>query len=352
MPRSATKPSVVQWPLRTRRLASGLVADTTAARADVPVTTTGDIPVPVRVYFFFGVLAGLFPAIFGLFDPATLDREFTWASLPALHARFIGSFYVFAVLYTLGLLVARRRWQVASGLVAIVIFTTAVGILNLLNWEAFDFDETTVRVWIAVYIAFPVLGLALIWLTRHDDEGTQRGEAIAPWARGWFLVQAVVYGVVGVLCLVARETVADAWPWPVTNTVVQFYGGAFLSLAYISWHRLWPPPHPSSCSASSPSWCPSSTRSSSPPTTRPRGRGSPSSAPAPLSPRRWWPWSSGTGPSPGERPPGRGASAPRRRAPRFAWVRDRAVEVQRMNWYRSFSGGRLAVCGAMASTAR
>jgi hypothetical protein len=236
MPRSSTKPSVVQWPLRTRRLASGLVADTTAARADVPVTTTGDIPVPVRVYFFFGVLAGLFPAIFGLFDPATLDREFTWASLPALHARFIGSFYVFAVLYTLGLLVARRRWQVASGLVAIVIFTTAVGILNLLNWEAFDFDETTVRVWIAVYIAFPVLGLALIWLTRHDDEGTQRGEAIAPWARGWFLVQAVVYGVVGVLCLVARETVADAWPWPVTNTVVQFYGGAFLSLAYISWH--------------------------------------------------------------------------------------------------------------------
>jgi hypothetical protein len=212
------------------------VADTTAARADVAVTTTGDIPLPVRVYFFFGVLAGLFPAIFGLFDPATLDREFTWASLPALHARFIGSFYVFAVLYTLGLLVARRRWQVASGLVAIVIFTTAVGILNLLNWEAFDFDETTVRVWIAVYIAFPVLGIALIWLRRHDDEGTQRGEAIAPWARAWFLVQAVVYGVVGVLCLVARETVADAWPWPVTNTVVQFYGGAFLSLAYISWH--------------------------------------------------------------------------------------------------------------------
>jgi hypothetical protein len=212
------------------------VGEALAARRDVPAVSAERVPVGTRVYFFFGVLAGLFPAVFGLFDPATLDKEFTWASLPALHARFVGSFYVFAVLFTLGLLLARRRWQVGSGLVAIVIFTTAVGVLNFLNWEAFDFDETTVRVWIAVYIAFPVLGIVLVWLTRHDDEGTQRGGAIASWARTWFVVQAIVYAVVGALCLVVRETVADAWPWPVTNTVVQFYGGAFLSLAYISWH--------------------------------------------------------------------------------------------------------------------
>jgi hypothetical protein len=192
--------------------------------------------VQARIYFFFGVLAGLFPAFFGLFDPAILDKEFTWASLPPLHARFIGSFYLFAVLFTLGLLVARRRWQVGSGYWSIVIFTGVIGVLNILNWEAFDFDETTVKVWIAVYIAFPVVGLALALLALGEDEGTEEGVALPPVARTWFLVQAVVYALVGVLLLVARGTMADAWPWPVTNTVAQFYGGAFLSLAYITWH--------------------------------------------------------------------------------------------------------------------
>jgi hypothetical protein len=212
------------------------VTGSIAATRAIEPTTVERIPVEARIYYFLGVLAGLFPGFFGLFGPATLDEEFTWASLPPLHARFVGSFYVFAVLYTLGLLLARRRWQAGSGFWAIVIFTGAVGVLNLLNWEAFDFDETTVKVWIAVYIGFPVVGLVLAVLSWRADEGTERGAPLAPWARTWFLVQAVVYAIVGVLLLVARGAMADAWPWPVTNTVAQFYGGAFLSLAYISWH--------------------------------------------------------------------------------------------------------------------
>lgn len=196
-----------------------------------------------RVYFFFGVLAGLFPAYFGLTDPAKLDRAFSWASLPPLHARFVGAFYLFAVLYTLGLLVARHRWQVGSGFLAVTIFTGVTGVLNAINLDAFDFDETTVRIWIAVYIVFPIAGLALAYIHRDDAREVERGEPIASWARTWLLVQAVAYAVVGTLLLFAREAAADAWPWAVTETLAQFYGGAFLGLAYVSWHsarrRMW-----------------------------------------------------------------------------------------------------------------
>lgn len=213
------------------------------ASSDVSTIANRRPSADARIYFFFGVLAGLFPAFFGLFGPSTLDKEFTWASIPPLHARFIGSFYLFAVLYTLGLLVARHRWQVGSAYWSISIFTGTIGILNILNWDAFDFDETTVKVWIGVYMAFPVVGVALALLARREDQGIERGEPIAAWARAWFIFQAAVYAIVGASLLVARETMADAWPWPVTNTVAQFYGGAFLSLAYISWHsarrQLW-----------------------------------------------------------------------------------------------------------------
>jgi len=101
-----------------------------------------------RVYFFFGVPAGLFPAFFGLSDPAKLDRAFSWASLREV----------------------------------------------------------------------------------------EHGAPMASWARTWLLVQAVAYAIVGALLLFAREAAADAWPWAVTETVAQFYGGAFLGLAYVSWH--------------------------------------------------------------------------------------------------------------------
>lgn len=200
-----------------------------AASAQKPALTA-------RVYFFFGVLAGLFPAYYGLTDPAKLDRAFSWAALPPLHARFVGAFYLFAVLYTLGLLLARHRWQVGSGFLAVTIFTGVTGILNAINLDAFDFDETTVRIWIAVYIVFPLAGLALAYLHRHDADAAEHGRPIAPWARTWLLVQAVVYAVVGALLLFARDAAADAWPWAVTETLAQFYGGAFLGLAYVSWH--------------------------------------------------------------------------------------------------------------------
>ena len=200
--------------------------------------------IAARVYFFFGVLAGLFPAYVGLTDPAKLDRAFSWASLPPLHARFVGAFYLFAVLYTLGLLVARHRWQVGSGFLAVTIFTAVTGILNAINLDAFDFGETTVRIWIAVYIVFPIAGLALAYVHRSDAREAEHGGAIASWARTWLLVQAVVYACVGAILLFAREAAADAWPWAVSETLAQFYGGAFLGLAYVSWHsarrRAWP----------------------------------------------------------------------------------------------------------------
>jgi hypothetical protein len=197
-----------------------------------------------RVFFFLAVLAALFPASAGLFAPKRLDRAFSWASVPPLHARFIGSIYLFALLYTLGSLFARHRWQIGSTFWSIAIFTGIIGYLNTVNSEAFDFDRITVQAWTGVYLVFPVICVALALRARGHDDGPAPGGVIPGWARTVFLGQAAVYAVVGVLLLVARTTMADAWPWPVSAGLVQFYGGASVALAYISWHsarrRTWP----------------------------------------------------------------------------------------------------------------
>ena len=112
---------------------SALPAATAAPVGVEAVARTQGPALAARVYFFFGVLAGLFPAYFGLTDPAKVGRAFSWTSLPPLHARFVGAFYVFAVLYTLGLLLARHRSQIGSGFLAVTIFTGVTGILNAIN---------------------------------------------------------------------------------------------------------------------------------------------------------------------------------------------------------------------------
>ena len=48
------------------------------------------------------------------------------------------------------------------------------------------------------------------------------------------LAQAAAFGVAGVLLLVARGVMVDAWPWKVTKVLAQSYACAFLAYAWCS----------------------------------------------------------------------------------------------------------------------
>ena len=189
-----------------------------------------------RVWFTLGVLAGLFPAIAGPLAPATLDKVFSWVAIPQLHARFIGGIYLFAVLYTLGCLVARRQWQTADAHWAIVIFTGLIGYLNLVNLDAFDFSLVAPKVWFAIYVVFPIAGVPIaLAARRHSVEPATGGLRMAGWARVALRAQAAVFALVGVVLLVDRQDAARAWPWEASPNLVQFYSAAFLVFGFLSW---------------------------------------------------------------------------------------------------------------------
>jgi hypothetical protein len=60
------------------------------------------------------------------------------------------------------------------------------------------------------------------------------GPPVAPWARTFFRVQALLFAAAGLLLLVAPGAMADVWPWPVGEGLARFYGVAFLTYAYCS----------------------------------------------------------------------------------------------------------------------
>jgi hypothetical protein len=117
----------------------------------------------------------------------------------------------------------------------VVLFTALLFVITVLNPDAFEYDLTPPKVWTLSYIVYPLLGLGLFLSQRRRPGVLPPGPALSTWARNLLVAQAVVFGITGVLLLVAREAMVDVWPWPISNGLAQFYGGPFIAYAWTSW---------------------------------------------------------------------------------------------------------------------
>jgi hypothetical protein len=198
-------------------------------------TAPSEVPALVRVFFGVIALAALLVAYLGIAAPQHLDRSFTWAILPPLHARFVGVLYLFGGVYMVGCILARRWSQVSHALPAIGLFTSLLLLVTLLNLDAFDFDLTPVWVWTLSYIVYPAIAFAVAWALRHRQDLAVGGPELPRWAKTFLIVQAAAFGGLGILLLVARDVGVDIWPWKITAGLAQFYGGPFLAYAFCSW---------------------------------------------------------------------------------------------------------------------
>ena len=193
------------------------------------------IPVLHRLVSGFIGLNAAGVAYFGLLKPRTLDRGFTWADLPPLHARFVGALYLFGAVLLLGSLVCRRWASVAPLMTGSAIFTTSMFVLTFVNFKAFDFNEFAPRAWIIAYTVFPLMTWPLALAQRQRKVHEPAGLPSSRWLSIALRVLAAVFAVIGVVLFLARSIGADAWPWKVSSGVAQFYGGPFLTLACCAW---------------------------------------------------------------------------------------------------------------------
>jgi hypothetical protein len=197
-------------------------------------SAVGENPALHRLFSGVIALAAAFIAWMGLGYPRQIDERFTWANLPPLHARFVGTLYLFGAVYTLGGALSRHRRTVAPTMLGIALFTGAMGALTALNAEAFDWSLFPVRVWVVSYVAYPIISALIFLRYVRRDGAVVPGPAMPGWARRGLGAQAAAFVAVGVIGLVTRGALVSMWPWKVDRPLAQMYGGVFLALGVVT----------------------------------------------------------------------------------------------------------------------
>ena len=201
-------------------------------------------PIPRHQRIFYGVIlvAAAVVAVGGLLAPGVLADVFSWFVLPPLHARFLGAIYLFGAVFMLCCILARTQAEVRSALPLVAIFTGTLFLVSILNLRAFDFSRTSVLVWFASYVVYPVLALVLfarLVLTSREPAGgpgsvaadapAPRGDALPEWARAFLLVQGIVVTVLAAALFLMPVIVAASWPWAVDPFLARAYSGPLLA---------------------------------------------------------------------------------------------------------------------------
>jgi hypothetical protein len=183
-----------------------------------------------RVFFAVIFAAALLVAVLGLFNPGYLDSMFTWLELPPLHARFIGAIYAFGAVFMAGCLAARYQAEVRWAVQLIGIWTGMLFLISLLNLSAFDLSLLPVQIWFASYIIYPFISF---WMTIQGPElmkaGDLPGLKLAGWARGFLLLQGILFSLLALFLFLAPSLMTTVWPWKVTPVLAQMYAGPLLS---------------------------------------------------------------------------------------------------------------------------
>jgi hypothetical protein len=194
---------------------------------DVRAERRDGVTTAERAYFVaVGILAAWvgFPAYF---LPKHVTKVLPF-SVPPLHARFIGAIYISGFVLQVGGLLARRWTSIRVVPLITAIWTGGLMIITFLHHDDFDFTKTQTQVWTAAYVAYPLLGIAIL-ISRRNDALEEPGASAAGWVRRILVVQGVALSALGLALLLAPGPMADGWPWPITDLLAQIYSAPFLA---------------------------------------------------------------------------------------------------------------------------
>lgn len=167
------------------------------------------------------------------------DEFFAWTIRNPLTAAFLGAGY-WANLAGLLPGARLRLWQQARiQMVATLAFTLAILFVTLRDLRTFHFDDADLLprlaawAWLVVYLGLPVLLMAVLVI--QERAGGSREYAVEaplrPWLRGFFLVQTVALGGLGLGLIFLASRFDAIWPWQLNRLAAGAIGSWLIGIA-------------------------------------------------------------------------------------------------------------------------
>ncbi len=184
--------------------------------------------------FFLIVALQAFLLFIALIQPSLINLVEPWPASP-LNARFIAALYTALGIAVLLCSRAGVFREVRIILAGVGLATAGLLLITFYRLAVFGFGELAYPDrfpvgWTLFYLIDPLVVAWTFW--RWRGEG---GRAPAGWPTGFWLVQAGLLGVSGLVLLLAPTLAITLWPWALTPPLSQLYSGFFLTLAVCCW---------------------------------------------------------------------------------------------------------------------
>jgi hypothetical protein len=179
----------------------------------------------IRAYLVFAAVQGFGIGLTGLFAPAEMQIPLR---ITPLNSRFVAALYLGGGIGVLLAALARRRSEARLFVIGFGVATGLIMLITAIHWSEFMADGLPHRpVWLFDYVVDPLLAVLLVVFAglAPPAEGVRHG--LTPL----LLVQTVVFGLLGLLLVLAPDVAAAYWPWSLPPVLGQVYGCFLLTFS-------------------------------------------------------------------------------------------------------------------------
>jgi hypothetical protein len=179
----------------------------------------------IRGYLLFAAVQGFGIGLTGLIAPAEMQIPLR---ITPLNTRFAAALYLAGGIGVLLAAMARRRSEVRLFVVGFGVATSLILVLTVLHWSDFMADPLPHRpVWIFDYVVDPLLAVLLVAFAGLVPPAKGARHRLTPL----LIVQAVVFGALGLVLLLAPDVGAPFWPWMLPPVLGQVYAAFLLTFS-------------------------------------------------------------------------------------------------------------------------
>ena len=195
----------------------------------------------MKVFFGFVLLLAAVVGYWGYLAPGNVEATLPFA-VPELHARFLGAMYLSGATFMILGILARRWSEVRVMVPMIAIWTGMLGVVSVLNLEAFDWTIKQTWIWWVAYTAYPLIAAWIAYVQRDRKESAP-GPSVSPALRTYLYIQGGAVTALAVALFVAPDAMASRWPWSIPPVLAHIYCAPFFSYGlgslYAATRRKW-----------------------------------------------------------------------------------------------------------------